>query len=68
MHATHILKNIPPDIQALYNIAEKVVVEADNGGVGGNFTLQTRDGSTVSVDAAKLAGTRITIDSIDSIE
>lgn len=61
MNTTHILENIPPDIQERYNIGESVEVEADSSVGGGHFTLCNKQGRHVGIDAVELCGTDITI-------
>lgn len=61
MNATHLLMNIPPEIQRRYNIGEEARAEADGSVMGGHFTIETKNGGTVSVDAVELCGTDIMV-------
>lgn len=56
MVATHVLENIPKEIQKRYNIDEKVEVEVDNSVMGGHFTLFNKTGKEISIDAVELFG------------
>lgn len=59
--STHLLENIPQEIQKRYNIGETCEVEADNSVGGGHFTLVNKEGRTIGVDAVELSGTDIII-------
>ena len=62
--ATHILANIPQEIQRRYNIGEQVEVDADSSVSGGHFTLINKEGKGIAIDAVELSGTDITIQRI----
>ncbi len=61
MANTHILANIPPEIQQRYDIGETVEVVASGESMGGNFAFMDRKGQGVNIDAVELSGTDITI-------
>lgn len=61
MTPTHLLKNIPPEIQKRYNIAAEAKAEASDEVMGGHFEIETKDGRTVGVDAVELSGTNILV-------
>lgn len=61
MSAKYLLSEIPLDIQQRYNINAEAEAEADGSVMGGHFTIETKDGGTVSVDAVELSGTDINV-------
>jgi hypothetical protein len=61
MANTHVLANIPQEIQARYNIGETVEVVASGESMGGNFAFVNREGRGVNIDAVELSSTDITI-------
>jgi hypothetical protein len=64
MTPTHILRNIPPEVQRRYGINAEAKAEADGSVMGGHLTIETKAGGTVGVDAVELTGTDITIEPI----
>ena len=61
MKPSHLLRNIPPEIQKRYNINAEAKAEASYDVSGGHFEIETRNGGTVGVDAVELCGTEILV-------
>lgn len=61
MSVRYLLSEIPPEIQQRYNINAEAKAEGEGSVMGGHFTIETKDGGSVSMDAVELSGTDIKV-------